>query len=135
MPKNLRRDNYHKILVHLGHEFNNWGLVLGVGARFRNTSEYTVRELMPIIEAKKKTGIPAGLFPYPSYLYPAYPYAISAKYEEKLMFRGEIYKTLGPLYVSGHFDRYGRKNSYGGSMGLNIKKVIEGIKNIFIDKD
>ena len=86
---------------------------------------------MPISEVKEEAGIPIGSFTYPMYLKPTYPYAVFGKFEKKLMFRGEIYKTFGPLYVSGHIDRYGRKNSVGGSTGLNIEKVIKGIKKLF----
>lgn len=128
-------DNYHKLLVNLGHEFNNWGLVLGAGARFRSTSEYTFREQVPFIELREEAGIPVGSFPYPMSLYPAYPYAVFGKYEEKLMLRGAIYKTSGPLYVSTHFDRYGHKNSIGGSIGLHIEKVITRIKKVFRKKN
>ena len=128
-------DNYHKLLVNFGHEFNNWGLVLGFGARFRSTSEYTLRERMPFIDYREEAGIPFGSFPYPMSLYPAYPYDVFSKYEQKLMFRGAIYKTISPLYVSAHVDRYGRKNSIGGSIGLNIEKFIAVVRNIFRNKN
>ena len=128
-------DNYHKLLVNLGHEFNNWGLVLGVGARFRSTSEYTIKERWPFIDYREEAGIPFGSFPYPMSLFPAYPYAVYNKYEQKLMFRGAIYKTIGPLYVSAHVDRYARKSSIGGSIGFNIEKFVAAVGKIFRKKN